>query len=70
MLTFSLINNRNVQNGNEDYWTRLGAILKENQDLGISNEIYANLVLPINNGAWLESMLQPKPVYQRPTNTR
>lgn len=65
MLTFSLINNRNVQNGNEDYWTRLGAILRENVDLGISNEIYANLVLPINNGAWLESMIKPRPVYQK-----
>ena len=44
MLTFSLINNRTVQNGNEDYWTRLGAILKENQDLGMSNKEYEALM--------------------------
>lgn len=67
MLMINLINNSSVRNGNEDYWTRLGAVLKENQDLGISNEIYANLVLPINNGAWLRSMIQPKPIYQRLT---
>ena len=61
----SLINNRTVSNGNEDYWARLGAILKENRDLGISNEVYSNLSLPIGNGAWLQSMIQPQIIYQR-----
>ena len=61
----SLINNRSVASGNEDYWTRLGAILKENQDLGISNEIYANLQLPCSNNAFFKRLIEPKVVYQK-----
>lgn len=53
----SLINNNSVRNGNADYWARLGAVLKENRELGISNEIYADLALPINNGAFFRSMI-------------
>lgn len=61
----SLINNHSVCNGNEDYWVRLGAILKENRDLGISNEIYSNLQLPCNNNAFFRQLIQPKAIYQR-----
>ena len=55
----SLINNDTVCNGNADYWARLGSILKENRELGISNEIYKGLALPINNGSFFRSMIQP-----------
>lgn len=55
----SIINNNSVRNGNEDYWARLGAILKENRELGISNEIYSDLALPINNGAFFRRMIAP-----------
>ena len=61
----SLINNHSVCNGNEDYWTRLGAILRENQDLGISNEIYTNLQLPTSNNAFFKRLIQPKVIYQK-----
>lgn len=56
----SLINNNSVRNGNADYWARLGAILKENKEMGISNEIYADLALPVNNGAFFQRMIQPE----------
>lgn len=59
----SLINNNNVRNGNADYWARLGAILKENKEMGISNDIYAELALPINNGAFFRQMIQPEVKY-------
>ena len=56
----SLINNNSVRNGNADYWARLGAILKENKENGISNEIYADLALPVNNGAFFRQMIEPE----------
>lgn len=59
----SLINNNSVRNGNADYWARLGAILKENKEMGISNDIYADLALPINNGAFFRQMIQPEVKY-------
>ena len=59
----SLINNESVRNGNADYWARLGAVLKENRQLGISNDIYANLALPVNNGAFFKRMIQPEVKY-------
>ena len=59
----SLINNNSVRNGNADYWARLGAILKENREMGISNDIYAELALPINNGAFFRQMIQPEVKY-------
>lgn len=59
----SLINNATVRNGNADYWARLGAILKENREMGISNDIYADLALPINNGAFFRQMIQPEVKY-------
>lgn len=59
----SLINNNSVRNGNADYWARLGAILKENREMGISNDIYADLALPINNGAFFRQMIQPEVKY-------
>jgi hypothetical protein len=59
----SLINNNSVRNGNADYWARLGAILKENKEMGISNDIYAELALPINNGAFFRQMIQPEVKY-------
>lgn len=55
----SIINNNSVRNGNEDYWARLGAILKENRELGISNEIYSDLALPINSGSFFRRMIAP-----------
>lgn len=55
----SIINNNSVKNGNADYWMRLGAILKENKELGISNDVYCNLSLPIDNKAFFTSMIQP-----------
>lgn len=54
-----LINNATVRNGNADYWARLGAIMKYNHDDGISNEIYSELALPVNNGAFFRQMIQP-----------
>jgi len=65
----SLINNSSVRNGNADYWARLGAILKENKDNGISNAIYADLALPINNGAFFRQMIQPEARYFDLTST-
>lgn len=59
----SLINNATVRNGNADYWARLGVILKENKEAGISNEIYADLALPVNNGAFFKRMIQPEVHY-------
>lgn len=59
----SLINNATVRNGNADYWARLGAILKENKENGISNEIYADLALPVNNGAFFKRMIAPTERY-------
>ena len=59
----SLINNDSVRNGNADYWARLGVILKENREMGISNDIYANLVLPIDNKAFFKSLIQPEVKY-------
>ena len=59
----SLINNESVRNGNADYWARLGAVLKENRQLGISNAIYADLALPANNGAFFRQMIQPEVKY-------
>lgn len=59
----SLINNNSVRNGNADYWARLGAILKENREMGISNDIYADLALPVNNGAFFRQMIQPEVKY-------
>ncbi len=59
----SLINNASVRNGNADYWARLGAILKENREMGISNDIYADLALPVNNGAFFRQMIQPEVKY-------
>ena len=59
----SLINNSSVRNGNADYWARLGAILKENRELGVSNEIYSDLALPVNNGAFFRQMIQPETRY-------
>ena len=59
----SLINNNSVKNGNADYWARLGAILKENKENGISNEIYADLALPMNNGAFFRQMIEPEKRY-------
>lgn len=59
----SLINNNSVRNGNADYWARLGAILKENKENGISNEIYADLALPMNNGAFFRQMIEPEKRY-------
>lgn len=59
----SLINNATVRNGNADYWARLGAILKENREMGISNDIYADLALPVNNGAFFRQMIDPKVRY-------
>ena len=59
----SIINNDSVRNGNADYWARLGAILKENKEMGISNDIYASLALPVNNGAFFRQMIQPKVKY-------
>lgn len=59
----SLINNASVRNGNADYWARLGAILKENKEMGISNDIYADLALPVNNGAFFRQMIQPEVKY-------
>lgn len=59
----SLINNNSVRNGNADYWARLGAILKENKENGISNEIYADLALPVNNGAFFRQMIEPEKRY-------
>ena len=59
----SLINNNSVRNGNADYWARLGEILKENREMGISNEIYADLALPVNNGAFFRRMIQPEVKY-------
>lgn len=59
----SLINNATVRNGNADYWARLGAILKENKENGISNEIYADLALPVNNGTFFKRMIQPEVHY-------
>lgn len=59
----SLINNASVRNGNADYWARLGAILKENREMGISNDIYADLALPVNNGSFFRQMIQPEVKY-------
>ena len=59
----SLINNTSVRNGNADYWARLGAILKENKEMGIDNSIYAELALPVNNGAFFRQMIQPEVKY-------
>ena len=59
----SLINNNSVRNGNADYWARLGAILKENKENGISNEIDADLALPVNNGAFFRQMIEPEKRY-------
>ena len=59
----SLINNESVRNGNADYWARLGVILKENKEMGISNDIYASLALPVNNGAFFRRMIQPEVKY-------
>ena len=64
----SLINNNSVRNGNADYWARLGAILKENKEMGISNDIYAELALPVNNGAFFRQMIQPESRYFNLTN--
>lgn len=58
-----MINNNTVRDGNADYWARLGSILKENKELGISNDIYAGLALPINNGSFFRSMIQPVKKY-------
>ena len=59
----SLINNATVRNGNADYWARLGAILKENREIGADNSIYADLALPVNNGAFFRQMIEPKKRY-------
>lgn len=59
----SLINNNSVRNGNADYWARLGAVLKENRELGISNDIYKDLALPANNGAFFRQMIEPEVRY-------
>lgn len=59
----SFINNDSVRNGNADYWARLGAILKENRELGISNDIYSDLALPVNNGDFFRRMIQPEVKY-------
>jgi len=59
----SLINNNTVRNGNADYWARLGVILKENKEMGISNAIYADLALPVNNGAFFRQMIEPEVKY-------
>lgn len=59
----SLINNDSVRNGNADYWARLGVILKENKEMGISNAIYADLALPVNNGAFFRQMIEPEVKY-------
>ena len=64
----SLINNSSVRNGNADYWARLGAILKENREMGISNDIYADLALPVNNGDFFRRMIQPVVRYFDLTN--
>jgi len=64
----SLINNNSVRNGNADYWARLGAILKENKEMGIDNSIYAELALPVNNGAFFRQMIHPKVKYFNLTN--
>lgn len=64
----SLINNATVRNGNADYWARLGVILKENREAGISNEIYADLALPVNNGAFFRQMIEPEVHYFNLTN--
>lgn len=64
----SLINNATVRNGNADYWARLGAILKENKEAGISNEIYADLALPVNNGAFFKRMIEPEVKYFNMSN--
>lgn len=65
----SLINNNSVRNGNADYWARLGAILKENRELGISNAVYSDLVLPVNNGAFFRSMIEERVSYFNLTET-
>lgn len=59
----SVINNASVRNGNADYWARLGAVMKENRELGVSNEIYADLVLPVCDGGYLRDLIEPKPRY-------
>lgn len=64
----SLINNATVRNGNADYWARLGVILKENKEAGISNEIYADLALPVNNGAFFKRMIEPEVKYFNMSN--
>lgn len=56
---FSIINNSTVSNGNADYWARLGSIMKENRELGISNEIYSDLTLPVSNGNFFRSLISP-----------
>ena len=65
----SVINNASVRNGNADYWARLGAVMKENRELGVSNEIYANLVLPLCDCDYFRELIEPKPRYFYLTGT-
>lgn len=65
-----MVNNASVRNGNADYWARLGAVMKENRELGISNEIYADLVFPLCGGEFFKALIEPRTKYFNLTETK